>query len=144
MRTLAFNEIHLVAGGMQEVVVSEKRPSSGDPVDPFGTGFNPQDIYGEGEGGNEPEKGDETLLYGACVTAAMLAGHHLGEKHGKWLMAQLMMRVGAVVGSVAGPGGAVVGGVAGYHAGAQWGEKHGAVYGGAAGTLIGTQACPKD
>ena len=87
---------------------------------------------------------DRDLTYEACLAAAGLVGHHIGDKLGKWIMAQLTMRAGAVAGSVAGPGGAVVGGVAGYHLGAEWGEKHGSAYGTAAGILIGSQACPKN
>ena len=167
MRMLTLDEVGFVSGGddepMQEVVVNGRRMSpediqnmmdflkrhtqmdgggrfAGDGGSGAGGDDNLEEVVVEAPKMTE----DETLLYGACVTAAMLAGHHLGEKYVKWLVAQLMMRAGVVVGSVAGPGGAVVGGVAGYHAGAQWGEKHGAVYGAAAGTLIGSQACPKD
>lgn len=145
MRTLAFNEIHLVAGGMEEVVVSAKRPSSGNPVDPFGTGFNPQDIYGEGEGGNEPEQDGTGMPYEACVAVFGIWGHHLGDKYGQKIAAQIMSRILAAAGFVVGgPAGAVVGGVVGYGAGHEWGEKHGSTYGAAVGAvLIGGAVCPR-
>jgi hypothetical protein len=54
MRMLAVKELDLVTGGsLPEVVVTGKRSRPGEnPVDPYGTGFDASDIYGD-EGGND-------------------------------------------------------------------------------------------
>jgi hypothetical protein len=53
MRMLAVKELDLVTGGsLPEVVSTAPRPRPGEnPLDPYGTGFDASDIYGD-EGGN--------------------------------------------------------------------------------------------
>ena len=162
MRALATSELSFVSGGaekvLEEVVVSGKRMSKQE-IQLVMDWLNSRATAMDGGGGGKVDSDvleevvitdskitddDRYLTYEACLAAAGLVGHHIGDNLGKWAMAQLMRRAGAVAGSVVGPGGAVVGGVAGYHLGAEWGEKHGGAYGAATGILIGSQVCPKN
>jgi hypothetical protein len=66
MRMLAVKELDLVTGGLLEVPVTAPRLRPGEnPVDPYGTGFDASDIYGD-EGGNDVR--DEVVVEAPRMT----------------------------------------------------------------------------